>query len=235
MDDETTTNGSAPQAQVETPAQPTEVVDTPAAVEPPETPADPSDEPATPAQVEDGNTDDFDFNAWLEKKGIDPATPEGREQIAKSWRGMEQKMHKTTQQASEFEKQVNAQPINVDTDNALLQQMAEEQANLKTALAIRDWKTANNITDEQDQKLGEYVTANQDKAWLYKNGYLSLNDLYAMSGIGKIDTSSVKQQGKQEALEQLANKQRATAVASAAASPAAPSAGFDPIAAALAD
>lgn len=166
----------------------------------------------TEAVQETGTAEsDFDYDSWLEKKGIDPTTPEGKAQIAKSWRAMEQKMHQSTQQASELEKQINSQPLSVDTDNELLRQSIERTNALETTLTVQQWKAAKQITPEQDTALGKYVVDNPNVGLLLKNGYLNLDQLYAMSGIGAIDVDSAKKQGGKEALQQLESKQRASA------------------------
>ncbi|MBO1267085.1 hypothetical protein [Arthrobacter cavernae] len=111
-------------------------------------------------------TSEDDLSDYWTKKGIDITTPEGQAQAAKSYREAEKAMTQKAQQASQLEKQINAQPLAVDTDNELVRQAIEKSSALETTLAVREWKSSNNITPEQDAALGEYVTANPDKAWL---------------------------------------------------------------------
>jgi hypothetical protein len=161
------------------------------------------------AEVTTSNDDPADF--WA-KKGIDISTPEGQAKAAKSYAEAEKAMHNKAQQASELSKQINQQPLNVDTDNELVRQALEKSSQLETTLSVQQWKASNNITPEQDTALGQYVQSNPDKAYLLKNGFLTLDDIYKMSGVGAVDTSEAKKQGGQEALNNLANKQRASAV-----------------------
>ena len=219
---ETTTNDPVadPGADPVQPADPQE----PAAV------TDPNSEPATPPNP-DGQPDeppapatnsDDDLTDYWTKKGIDITTPEGQAQAAKSYREAEKAMHAKGQQASELTKQINAQPLNVDTDNELVKQALEKSNQLETTLAVRDLKANNNITPEQDKALGAYVTANPDKAYMLRNGFLSLDDVYKMSGVGTLDQEALKKQGGQEALQTLANKQRVSAPQGGASQRAAP-------------
>ena len=208
--------------------QPAEAVTTP--VSEPTTAQE--DEPTTDVDNSTVDEDSFDFNAWLEKKGIDPSTPEGKEQIAKSWRAMEKKMHQSTQKASELEKAALEAPLEVDTDNELVRQALQKADAAETTLKIQQWKQQNGITQEQDEAIGQYVTDNPNVGYLYRNGHLTLDQLYAMSGVGTTDASAAKAQGAQEALEKLANKQRAATPTGAATSASTPTS-VDPILAAL--
>ena len=179
--------------------------------------------------VEETTTsDDEDLTDYWAKKGIDITTPEGQAKAAKSYREAEKAMHNKAQQASELEKQVNAQPLDVDTDNELVRQALEKSNALETTMKVREWKQQNNITPEQDAALGQYVTENPNKAYLLKNGYLTYDDILAMSGVKSQDTSEAKKQGSREALQDVANKQRATAI-NGSASQAAPAVKEDPL------
>lgn len=230
--DESTTDAATQDTGAEVTAQPEEQLAEAAKTDSESTNTEETQ--ATEETVDQTTTseDDFDYDSWLEKKGIDPSTPEGKAQIAKSWREMEKKMHQSTAQASELEKQVNAQPLDVDTDNELVRQALEKSNKLETTMAIREWKQTNNITPEQDEALGQYVVSNPDKAYLLKNGYLSYDDILSMSGVKNQDFSEAKKQGSREALQDVANKQRTTAI-NGSASQQAPAAKEDPLLAIL--
>lgn len=218
--EESTTQPVAPSTS-EAPVQPEqpEAVQTEAAEQTEITEQQPVTEEQPEEPVQPDNSEDFDYAAWLEKKGIDPSTEEGKAQIAKSWREMEKKMHQTTQQASELEKQVQATPTDTDDDRVQRLEM------LYNATA---WKQNNKITAEQDEQMGSYLAGNPDKLQLVKYGLLSFDDVLAMSGAAKIDTAAIKKQGGQEALQTLANKQRATAPTGSATTQA-PKPAEDPI------
>jgi hypothetical protein len=233
MDDPQPNTPADPQAPLA--AQP--VVEQPVAAVPgsepatpptdPQAPADP--EPATPATSPD---DDAELADYWTKKGIDITTPEGQAQAAKSYREAEKAMHSKNQAASELEKQLNAQPLEVNTDNELVKQALQESSQLKTTLAVRDWKSRNNITPEQDIALGEYVTKTPDIGYLLKNDVLTLDQVYAMSGVGTLDADALKKAGGEEALQRLASTQRSSAP-KGSASHQAPTPDEDPILAVL--
>ncbi|WP_146084398.1 hypothetical protein [Rathayibacter sp. AY1C1] len=210
----------APEAQpVEQPAaaDTTPVEPTPNDTDEPEAPEpdEPADEPEAPA-------DDFDYKAWLDKKGIDPSTPEGQEAIAKSWREIEKKMHSSTQQASELAKQVNTTAA-VDPDATEAQKAYAIAIQLQNAATINQWKVEANVTAEEDTAMGKYAEANPETAALLNEGRLTLDQFRALAVPAKpVDTGAIKRQGGQEALETLANKQRATSPTGSAATAATP-------------
>lgn len=212
MDESTTDATVQEQAPVE--AQPEEQhaeAEIQPTSEPTTTDEQPAEEPATETTGADNSKDDFDFEAWLEKKGIDPATPEGKAAIAKSWRELEQKMHQTTQRTSELEKALQSTPAEQQSTDPAVQQALETAAAVKLELEVERWKQQNKITPQQDEAIGDYLTQNPNKAYMLKNGYLTLDDIAAMSGALNQSTEDVKTQASREALESLANQQRASA------------------------
>lgn len=221
--DESTTN-AATQEEAQVTAQPPVDEQSAAAVTTDSEPTQPPAEEVTDQETDDASapsTDD-DLADYWSKKGIDINTPEGQRAAAKSYREAEKAMHQKAQQASELEKQINEQPFEVDTDNELLRQIAQDNANTRTALEVQQWKASKSITPAQDEALGQFVTDNPKIGYLVKNGHISYDQLYAMSGVGNVDPSALKKEGGQEALQKLANKQRATAVTGNAVSSAPP-------------
>jgi len=192
------------------------------------TPTDtPSEEPAAA-----DNPEDDDLSDYWSKKGIDISTPEGQKAAAKSYREAEKAMHTKSQQASELQKQMAAQPLEASSQDPMVQTALERAARAETTVMVAQWKAERGITHEQDVAIGQYIADNPEKGYLLKNGYLSLDDVYSMSGVGKVDTETIEAKGGQKALEKLANKQRAAAVTGQATAPTAP-AEHDPILAAL--
>lgn len=176
----------------------------------PTTPTDPTTEPVDEPAPADNSDSDFDYEAWLEKKGIDPASPEGKAAIAKSWREMEKKMHQTTQQSSELEKQLTSQPPQV-SDDPMVQSLANEVFNMRMQNEAKEFIRENNVSDEQRLEFVKYLQDNPVKQQLVDNGYMSVSEAYALSGVGKQDTNAIEQTGGRKALETLANQQRTTA------------------------
>ena len=207
--DESTTNPDA-QYDEALEAQPVEALD--AAANTDSESIETTDQTESEESAEATTSDDEDNSDYWAKKGIDINTAEGQAKAAKIYRDAEKALTQKAQQASELTKQINGQPLAVDTDNDLVRQALEKSSQLETTLTVNQWKAEKNITPEQDVALGQYLVSNPDKAWLLKNGHLNLDDIHAMSGVGKVDTSQVKKQGGQEALQNLANKQRVSAV-----------------------
>ena len=218
--DETTTDAATQDPGVVPTTQPEEqpaeaVLATPS--EP--TPTDPpTEEPA----VADNSDVDEDPSAYWSKKGIDITTPEGQAQAAKSYREAEKAMHEKGQRASELERQISTQAT-VDPDASEAQRALAIATQLQNKAVIETWKVQNNISAEEDKAMGAYAKANPQTAELLTSGLLTLDEFRAIAVPAKpVDTTAIKKQGGQEALESLANKQRATAVAGNAVNSAPP-------------
>jgi hypothetical protein len=198
------------------------------------TPEEPqSTTPTTEEPAPADNSAEEDHAAWLASKGIDLSTPEGQAKAAKSWREAEKAMTQKSQAASELAKKLQANPVSVNTDNPLVQELAQEVVSMKRQQNVAQFASSVNLTSDQEAKMAEYLTANPNKIELVNAGYMTLNEVYQLSGANSSDPGTIKKQGGQEALEKLANKQRATAPVGNATTQATPP--VDPIAAALAD
>lgn len=229
MEDETTTN-AATQDEAQT-AQPPVSEQTAEAVQDTD-----QGEPTTTDQTDEGQSEpdqalaaeadnSDDLSDYWAKKGIDITTPEGQAQAAKSYREAEKKMHQTTQQASELEKQMREQPVNVNADDELTRNLATEVIQMKRRDAIREFRDTSGIKPEQEQAFSDFLVKDAEQAALngtyskrdlINAGVLSLSDAFTLSGIGAADRETIEKQGGQKALEQLANKQRAAAVTGSA-------------------
>lgn len=180
-----------------------------------------TEEPAQAANSTEQESKTF-TPEWLTSKGIDPNDPEAFQKVANMAFNAEKQMTRTQQQASELQKQMATQPLEQRSEDPLVQEALAIAHEAKTEITVERWKAAKGITPQQDDAMGKYIQANPDKGYLLKNNYLTLDDIYAMSGVGRQDTAQIKAQGGQEALETLANKQRATAVSGNATSTAPP-------------
>lgn len=189
--------------------------------------SEPTEEPA-PA---DNSSDDL--NDWAAKKGIDLSTPEGQAKALKSMREAEKAMHDKAKQASELQKQLQSQPVEEVSNDPLVQNLAQEVVQMKRAQAVNDFIREVNLTPEQEQTMATYLTDNPAKAQLVNAGYMTLPEVYQLSGAAGITQAKLKQEGGKEALEKLANKQLATRPQGNATTHDTPK--EDPIAAALAD
>lgn len=182
-----------------------------------------TDEPAsTDTSEDDDQLTPEQLQEWAGKKGIDLSTPEGQAKALKSLRSAEKKMHQATSQASELATKVSASPVDPDASEA--QKALHIATQLQNAQVINTWKASNNISQAEDAAMGKYATENPQTAQLLTQGLITLDEFRAIAGsTQQVDTAAIKESGKKEALESLANKQRATAVAgnaSRAASPA---------------
>lgn len=216
--DETTTDADV-QEQAQATAQPEEqhaeaeqTVDS----EPQATNQD-GTEPAESAEGEQpaeqpADTSEDDLGDWAAKKGIDLSTPEGQAKALKSWREAEKTMHNKAQEASELSKQLNEQPPVEVSQDPMVQEALNRAARAERSVSIREWREARGVTTEQDRAMAAFVQANPEKGHLLSMGYLTLDDLFKISGAGEADPEALKAQGKQEALQSIANKQRTTAV-----------------------
>ncbi len=167
---------------------------------------------ATEPEQSDNSQESTDPAAFWAKKGIDITTPEGLAKATQSYSEAEKRMHQTAQKSSELEKQLSSAPGEQVSNDPIAQQAYDEAKSVRLELQVERWKNSNSVTPEQDAAIGTYLAENSDKAYMLKNGYLTLDDVAAMSGAMKQDTDALKSQGSRETLEKLANKQTASSV-----------------------
>lgn len=151
-----------------------------------------------------------DYTEWLSKKGIDPSSPEALSKVAEMARNAEKLMHDSTVKAADLSKQLESSPVQADTDNELVQQLFGEVTSMKRAQAVNDFKSEAKITPEQEQQMVSYLGDNPAMGQLVNAGYISLPQLQTLA-LGA-NTESIKSEGGKQALQQLANKQRASAL-----------------------
>ena len=168
-------------------------------------------EESTQTTSEDTSSDESETTEWLSKKGIDPSSPEALAKVAEMARNAEKAMHAKAQKASDLSKQLEESPAGqVDTDNELVQQLYGEVAAVRRAQAVNDFKARTGLSDDMEQKMVNYLSDNPQTGELINAGYLTLDQLYTLA-VGS-DLKSVKSEGGKQALQQLANKQRAASL-----------------------
>ena len=211
--DESTTDATTqdPGATAQPEEQHAEAEQTPTS-EPTTTTNDEAQPEATEPEQSDNSQESDDPSAYWQKKGIDISTPEGLAKATKSYQEAEKRMHQTTQRSSELEKQLSSTAYEQVSEDPTAQRALETAASVQLELQVERWKNTNGITAEQDAAIGQYLSENTEKAYMLKNGYLSLDDIAAMSGALRQDAAAIKSEGGQEALEKLANKQIASSV-----------------------
>lgn len=186
------------------------------------------------------NGENFDYEAWLQQKGVDPSTPEGKAAIAKSWRGIEQKMHETTMQASELRKSLTqpSQPAQPAQGGQADNGMQEFIADYRRDKLISGFKESHSDWKDHEQSmvklLSEATPSGYTRSQLVNAGVMSLEDIYAMARQSAPDnTKQIQADAKNEVLQTLANTQRAGGGTSQASDPNPQGQKDDPINAAI--
>lgn len=151
-----------------------------------------------------------DLSKWAESKGINLEDPESVQKLAKSYREAEKKLHETTQTKSELEKQlVPSDNVPQYTPDGNLDVYSEVQ-NVKTQLNLQNFYMENPEARGYDEKMAQ-IAIEKPELGLYAKNSGDFSVLLAMAKQG-----DERREGGREALERLADKQRA-AVASPAA------------------
>jgi len=163
-------------------------------------------EDSSPTEPSEGD----DLSKWAESKGINLEDPESVQKLAKSYREAEKKLHETTQTKSELEKQlVPSDNVPQYTPDGNLDVYSEVQ-NVKTQLNLQNFYMENPEARGYDEKMAQ-IAIEKPELGLYAKNSGDFSVLLAMAKQG-----DERREGGREALERLADKQRA-AVASPAA------------------
>lgn len=223
MDEQTITDPILPGGTgADEPAQP-DAQDQSAASQPsePQQPNDAEETQTTEPSAQDENL------AWLQKKGIDPTSPEAMSKLAEMYRNAEKQMHESTARASELSKtlaQDAKQPTQPEggEEQEVVGQLVSEVQQLKQAQQISAFfGDAENGADRKayEPKMAELVTNDPNLKALVNAGYVSIDQLFYMAkGADPGQAQKLKSEGGREALEQLAQKQQGKAVTGAATS-----------------
>jgi DNA polymerase sigma len=179
-------------------------------------------QPAEPKTTDDqGPAPQGDDNLdWLQKKGIDPQSPEALSKIAEMYRNAERKMHESTAKASNLESTITDAAQNADI---VQEEPTTELAQRLQALELKDkvntFFSQDGIDPEMRPRMAEYAQKNPNVAYLVENGYMTVQDLYNMTRGGDDGLlTKAKQDGGREALQKVADKQQAKAISGHAVS-----------------
>lgn len=194
-----------PEAQ-DTP-QSAEVQDT---TEPSETQQDAVEDGQEAQQPQDQGASDVDdkLKTYAQSQGIDLDSPSAIK-AAKIAMAAQSEATKNYHKTQELEKATNIDRDQIPQDATPQQQENIRIRNLELQIGVQNWRQAN---PEKLALEGEMVNILQDpnKRLLVQEGYLSLDDVYSLAKASAPDNSSqLKSQGGQEALERLAQKQTA--------------------------
>lgn len=166
-------------------------------------------EDSSPAEPSEGD----DLSKWAESKGINLEDPESVQKLAKSYREAEKKLHETTQTKSELEKQlVPADGVPQYTPDGNLDVYSEVQ-NVKTQLNLQNFYMENPEARSYDEKMAQ-IALEKPELGLYAKNSGDFSVLLAMAKQG-----DERREGGREALERLAEKQRAAVAQPAATVP----------------
>lgn len=216
MTETTTPEAPVTSAPVETPAQPTEQQPEAAVT----TTTEPTPNPAPATEAAPQTTDADDLSDYWSKKGIDITTPEGQAQAAKSYREAEKTMHKKSQEAAELTKQLTDEPVVVDSDNPLVQDLASKVVRMERSQTINDFVGRVKLTTDQESTMATYLEDNPQKKAMVNAGLMTLDEVYTLSGAKTgPDPAALAKKAKDEAIQELADKQRAAAQQGSATAP----------------
>lgn len=154
-------------------------------------------------QEESTSTDD-ELTTWAKNKGLELDSDSARK-AAEMARNAEKAMHQKAQKASELEKQLSQPTEGFDEDRI---------ARVETILKTRDFFDNHPEAKELEAEMAAYINSDPTgtKRELVKQGYLTLEEVHAIVSANPNRNSQLKEEGRKEGLQQLANKQRATAV-----------------------
>lgn len=175
-----------------------------------------------PAATEEAQTGDA-IDEFLAKKGIKADDPEALRKVAKMYQNSEKGFYNKSQEKAQLERQLAQSRIpEIRPD----QEALSEVRAMRTEMSVEKWKAGRNLSAEDEQKMIEFVQtpitdANGNvqlnpqtgqpitKGMLVLNGVLSLDDVYALSGAGKVEVDSLKENLRKEVQKEMEARQAA--------------------------
>jgi hypothetical protein len=151
---------------------------------------------------------DEELTKYAESNGFELDSP-GAIKAAQLARKSQSEATRNYQKSQELEKATNITNDQLSSDASPQQHENVRIRNLELQIGISNWKQSNpeKLALEKEM-IG--VLSDPNKKYLVQEGYLSLDDVYSLAKASSPDKSSeVKSQGKQEALQSLAQKQQA--------------------------
>ena len=179
-----------------------------------------NDEPAaTDNQAQTGDA----IDEFLAKKGIKADDPEALRKLGAMYQNVEKGFYNKSQEKAQLERQLAQSRIpEIRPD----QEALSEVRAMRTEMSVEKWKAGRNLSAEDEQKMIEYVqspitdangnvqvnpTTGQPitKGMLVLNGVLSLDDVYALSGAGKVEVDNLKENLRKEVQKEMEARQAA--------------------------
>lgn len=179
-----------------------------------------SEQPA--ATEEQAQTGDA-IDEFLAKKGIKADDPEALRKLGAMYQNVEKGFYNKSQEKAQLERQLAQSRIPEMRPD---QEALSEVRAMRTEMSVEKWKAGRNLSAEDEQKMIEYVqspitdangnvqvnpTTGQPitKGMLVLNGVLSLDDVYALSGAGKVEVDSLKENLRKEVQKEMEARQAA--------------------------
>ena len=184
-----------------------------------------SDEPAateTTTDSKEAQTGDA-IDEFLAKKGIKADDPDAVRKIAEMYQNVEKGFYNKSQEKAQLERKLAEARIPESRPD---QEALSEVRAMRTEMTVEKWKAGRNLSAEDEQKMIDFVqspitdvngkvqvdpTTGQPitKGMLVLNGVLSLDDVYALSGAGKIEVDSLKENLRKEVQKEMEARQAA--------------------------
>ena len=180
------------------------------------------EQPADSSDEEETQTGDA-IDEFLAKKGIKSDDPDALRKVAEMYKNSEKGFYQKSQEKAQLERRLAESRIpEIRPD----QEALSEVRSLRTEMSVEKWKAGRNLSAEDEQKMIEYVQspitdANGNvqvnpqtgqpitKGMLVLNGVLSLDDVYALSGAGKVEVDSLKENLRKEVQKEMEARQAA--------------------------
>ncbi len=200
-------------------AQPDDSPDTQAAETQPTESTTTVNTPATDEAASDSVPATDDNLAWLQNKGIDPNSPEALAKVAEMYRNAETQLRSTRNDAKLDTSITDAAKESDLAESNPTPEWQQELNQLKLERNVDKFFATDGIDASLRPKMAEAAQANPNLAYLVENGVLTLQDMYNMvRGSDTTLLNQAKQDGGREALQKVADKQQAKAVAPSASS-----------------
>ena len=163
------------------------------------------------------------IDEFLAKKGIKSDDPDALRKVAEMYKNSEKGFYQKSQEKAQLERRLAESRIpEIRPD----QEALSEVRSLRTEMSVEKWKAGRNLSAEDEQKMIDYVQspitdANGNvqvnpqtgqpitKGMLVLNGVLSLDDVYALSGAGKVEVDSLKENLRKEVQKEMEARQAA--------------------------
>ena len=163
------------------------------------------------------------IDEFLAKKGIKSDDPDALRKVAEMYKNSEKGFYQKSQEKAQLERRLAESRIpEIRPD----QEALSEVRSLRTEMSVEKWKAGRNLSAEDEQKMIDYVQspitdANGNvqvnpqtgqpitKGMLVLNGVLSLDDVYTLSGAGKVEVDSLKENLRKEVQKEMEARQAA--------------------------